>query len=107
MPAKITREFLVGAGISESVLARVYSTIRFLNLIDPDDSPTDTLRELASGTAQDYHRLLEQAIRIAYADDLQNINPATDSQLQIKNVFQKYTLKSQHDRQVALLLGLC
>ena len=67
MPAKITREFLVGAGISESVLARVYSTIRFLNLIDPDDSPTDTLRELASGTAQDYHRLLARLYAIQAA----------------------------------------
>jgi hypothetical protein len=107
MPSKVSREFLVGAGISENIVPRVAGALRFLRLIDDQDAPSDALRALASGTEDEYKQLLARTIQTAYATDFQNIAPATDSQQKISDTFQRYTPKSQHARQVILLLGLC
>ena len=107
MPVKISREFLIGASISTNIVPRVSGALRFLGLVDTEDRPTDALRVLASSTEDEYQQLLEQMIRTAYATDFQNINPATDPQQKIIDTFQRYTPKSQHSRQVMLLLGLC
>lgn len=107
MPPKISREFLLGASLSEAIVPRVSAALRFLGLVDEEDRPTDTFKALASSTEDDYKKLLEQVIRTAYATDFLNIDPATDPQQQIIDTFQRYTPKSQHSRQVMLLLGLC
>ncbi len=107
MPAKISREFLVGASISGNIVPRVSAALRFLGLIGAEDEPTDALKALASGTEDEYKQLLEQTIRTAYATDFENIDPGTDSQQKIIDTFQRFTPKSQHMRQVMLLLGLC
>ena len=107
MPTKVTREILKGIGISENIIPRVLSTLRFLELITEDDEPTDVLRGLAGSTEDEYRQLLERTIRIAYADDFLSIDPGRDPQEAIMNAFQKYTPRSQHARQVMLFLGLC
>ena len=107
MPAKIGREFLLGAGITDNIVPRVSSALVFLGLVDTDYAPTDKLRALASCTEDEYKQLLEQTIRTAYASDFQNINPSVDAQQTIIDTFQRYTPKSQHTRQVMLFLGLC
>lgn len=107
MPQKVTREMLKGIGISENIVPRVLSTLRFLQLITDGDEPTDVLRGLAGSTEDEYRQLLERTIRSAYADDFQTIDPARDPQEVIMNAFQKYTPRSQHSRQVMLFLGLC
>ena len=107
MPAKIGKDFLVGAGISQNVVPRVSSALEFLGVVDTDDVPTDALSALASCPDDEYKQLLEQTIRTAYASDFENVNPSVDSQQTIIDTFQRYTPKSQHMRQVMLFLGLC
>ena len=107
MPPKVTREILKGIGISENIVPRVLSTLRFLQLISDSDEPTDVLRGLAGSTEDEYRQLLERTIRSAYSDDFQTIDPSKDPQEVIMNAFQKYTPRSQHSRQVMLFLGLC
>ena len=107
MPQRVTREILKGIGISENIVPRVLSTLRFLQLITDNDEPTDVLRGLAGSTEDEYRQLLERTIRSAYADDFQAIDPSRDPQEVIMNAFQKYTPRSQHSRQVMLFLGLC
>ena len=107
MPQRVTREILKGIGISENIVPRVLSTLRFLQLITDNDEPTDVLRGLAGSTEDEYRQLLERTIRSAYADDFQTIDPSKDPQEVIMNAFQKYTPRSQHSRQVMLFLGLC
>ncbi len=107
MPPRVTREILRGIGISENIVPRVLSTLRFLGLVTDGDEPTDILRGLAGSTEDEYRQLLERTVRTAYADDFEIIDPGRDPQEVIMNAFQKYTPRSQHSRQVMLFLGLC
>ena len=91
MPPRVTREILRGIGISENIVPRVLSTLRFLELITDGDEPTDILRGLAGSTEDEYRQLLERTIRTAYADDFEIIDPGRDPQEVIMNAFQKYT----------------
>jgi pantothenate synthetase len=85
----------------------VSAALKFLELVDAEDRPTDALRALASCPEEEYKQLLEQTIRTAYASDFENIDPTVDPQQKIVDTFKRYTPKSQHSRQVMLLLGLC
>ena len=107
MPAKIEREFLIGAGLTGNIISRVSQALKFLGLIDNEDVPTDAFRALANCTEDEYKQLFEQTIRTAYASDFVAIDPTVDPQQRIIDAFQRYTPKSQHSRQVLLFLGLC
>lgn len=106
VPPRISPEFLRGAGVSDALAPRVIAALRFLSLVNDNDEPTDTLRGLAMASDEDFRTTLEGVIRTAYADDLRNVDPATDPQSRIINAFQRYTPSSQHARQVMLFLGL-
>lgn len=107
MPPRITRELLKGVGISENIVPRVSSTLRFLDLTNEYDEPTEIFRGLAGSTEDEYRQLLEKTVRKAYAVDFQSIDPSVDPQERIMNAFQRYIPRSQHSRQVTLFLGLC
>jgi hypothetical protein len=107
LPPRITRELLKGVGISENIAPRLLSTLRFLDITNEQDEPTDILRGLAGSTEDEYKQLLERTVRSAYAEDFNTIDPAVDPQERITNAFQRYIPRSQHDRQVTLFLGLC
>lgn len=107
MPGRLSREFYGATGISGNLIPRVSSTLRFLELITENHEPTDTLRALSTSTEEEYRKILENTIRTAYAEDFEVVNPEEDTQDRILNAFQRYTPKSQHLRQVILLLGLC
>ena len=107
MPPRITRELLKSVGISENIVPRVSSTLRFLDLTNEHDEPTEILRGLAGSTEDEYRQLLDKTVRKAYAEDFESVDPSVDPQQQIMNAFQRYIPRSQHSRQVTLFLGLC
>src|SRR5262249_35610932 len=51
--------------------------------------------------------LLTAAIRNAYAEDFERVDPAEDTQAKIVDAFRRYERRSQTDRMVMLFLGLC
>ncbi|HLZ26707.1 MAG TPA: DUF5343 domain-containing protein [Chloroflexota bacterium] len=106
-PPRLSPEFFAGAGVSESLQSRVVATLKFLQFIDEENRPTDTLRALAVAPDEEYRKLLEESVRSAYREDFENIDPAVDPQGKILNAYQRYQPRSQHERQVMLLLGLC
>ena len=107
MPPVITRDLLKSIGISENIAPRVFATLRFLDLVTDSSEPTDVLRGLAGSTEDEYHQLLEKTVRRAYAEEFERIDPGVDTQERVMNAFQRYTPRSQHNRQVMLFLGLC
>ena len=107
MPSVITRDLLKSIGISENIAPRVFATLRFLDLVTDSSEPTDVLRGLAGSTEDEYHQLLEKTVRRAYAEEFERIDPSVDTQERVMNAFQRYTPRSQHNRQVMLFLGLC
>jgi Family of unknown function (DUF5343) len=106
-PPRITAEFLAGAGVTEALQGRVLAALRFLGLLNDENRPSDTLRALVAAPDDDYLKLLEETVRNAYREDFGNIDPTVDQQRHILNTFQRYTPRSQHERQVMLFLGLC
>src|SRR6266568_1160025 len=107
LPPKIDTDFYRLDNIPDVVFGRVREALTFLGLIDAEDRPTELLRALASASEDEYHELMADAIRSAYADDFARIDPAEDTQAQIMAAFHRYEPRSQTQRQVMLFLGLC
>ena len=106
VPETIGSDFYRVAQLPDAVYGRVAEALRFLDMIREDGSPTDTLHAIAGASADEYQDLLAGAIRAAYADDFQNIDPSEDPQGQIIDWFRRYEPRSQTNRMVMLLLGL-
>lgn len=108
LPEAIGSEFYRLAGIGEAVFGRVTDALIFLGLINPEGAPTDTLRSMASAPEADFRELLAGTVRDAYGDVFaRGVDPAEDTQAQIRDAFRRYQPKSQTDRMVMLFLGLC
>jgi hypothetical protein len=104
---RIDSDFMRLAGVPDRAHNRVATALRFLGLIDEGRRPTDTLRALAAAREEEYRDLLSAAIRSAYQEDFDRVDPAEDTHAQIVDAFKPYEPRSQHDRMVMLFLGLC
>jgi Family of unknown function (DUF5343) len=107
LPERIDNDFLRLAEVPEPSHGRVTVALRFLGLIDEGRRPTDTLKALAAARDEEYVNLLSTAIRDAYKEDFDRIDPAEDSHTKIVDAFKPYQPRSQTDRMVMLFLGLC
>jgi uncharacterized protein YdbL (DUF1318 family) len=107
LPETIGNDFLRIAGIPDAVFGRVTEAVRFLGLVNDDQTPSDLLRSIAAASDEEYRDLLATTIRTAYRDDFAQVDPGQDSQGQIVGQFQRYEPRSQVARMVMLFLGLC
>lgn len=109
LPDRVDDDFLNLAGVNTtgSIGRRVSFALRFLGLIADDGKPTDTLRAISAASDGEYRELLTAAIRNAYAEDFERVDPAQDTQAQMIDAFRRYEPRSQTDRMVMLFLGLC
>jgi hypothetical protein len=62
---------------------------------------------LAAAPDQEYRAILGGAIREAYREDFERIDPAQDTQAQMNDAFRPYQPRSQTARMVMLFLALC
>ena len=107
LPDRISGDFLTLAGIPSPIAPRTVFALKFLGLTDENGSPSDSLRAMAAAGESEYQELLAKAVRTAYATDFERIDPAVDNQRAIKDAFARYQPRSQTDRMVMTLLGLC
>lgn len=107
VPETINNDFLRIAGVPDAVFGRVMQALRFLGLVHEDGRPTDTLRAISGAPDAQYRELLAGAVRQAYQEDFQNVDPGQDSQARILDAFRPYQPRSQTGRMVILFLGLC
>jgi hypothetical protein len=106
LPDRVTGDWLEIVGIPEVSRGRVLEALRFLGFITEDGRPTDLLRSYARAPDDEVRDLLAAAIRDAYADDFERIDPANDPQGRIIAAFRRYQPRSQTPRMVMLFLGL-
>jgi hypothetical protein len=107
LPEVIDNDFFRVVGISDIVFGRVREALGFMGLIGEDGRPTDLLQAIAAATDEEYRQLLAGAVRSAYREDFDRVDPAEDTQPRIVNAFQRYEPRSQTNRMVMLFLGLC
>jgi hypothetical protein len=102
-----TDDVLLRAGISESLVPRVYKSLEGLDLIDKDGNPTPQLVDLRQAKTDDFQATLADVVRSAYAEVLQFVNPATDDLTRITDAFRSYEPAGQRSRMITLFMGLC
>lgn len=105
MTKPITPEVLARAGVSDSLLTRVFQTLVGLELIDQEGNPTETLESLRRAKEDEFKDVLAAWIRAVYADILGFIEPS-DSETDIRDAFRSFNPVGQQSRMVALFLGL-
>jgi hypothetical protein len=107
MPERVDIEYLRDSGISEGMLARTLFAMKFLGLVKDGGEPTSALRDIGTGTDEEYRTILAGLIRGAYEDVFANIDPSEDDHSRILNFFRRYTPASQRERMVTFFLAIC
>lgn len=99
-------EVLARAGVSESLIPRVWQSLVSLELITPEGAPTETLEGLRRAPEGDLKPRLAAWLQAVYADVFSFVS-ATDEETAIRDAFRAYNPVGQQGRMVSLFLGLC
>lgn len=108
VPAKLTLTQLTQLGVGDGLLNRIWSSLRFLRLIEEDGTTTDVFRSLRQANDEQYEEVFRGIIEAAYSDIFDvvgNVGTATDAQL--RNAFHPYSPGGQHNRMITFFLGMC
>lgn len=106
LPTPVDAGVLARASISESLIPRTLYALQSLDLIDESGNPTDVLEGLRLAPEVEYKARLGEWLTGAYADALQFIDPATATEIEIRDAFRNYRPHGQLDRMVTLFIGL-
>lgn len=107
LPTPVTKEVLMRAGVSDSLVPRTLQALQLLELINDDGTWTQNLETLRRAPEAEVGTRLAEIIRSVYADVFQYVDPAKDSNTQVRDAFRSYSPHGQQDRMVTLFLGLC
>ena len=100
-------EVLVRAGVSDSLVNRTMQSLKLLDLIDGDGTPTDQLEALKQARGdEEFKNRLASWLTSTYADVLQYCDPVTDTPERVGEAFRGYKPEGQRMRMVTLMLGL-
>lgn len=106
LPAPITRDVLVRAGIAETLTPRVLQSLETFDLIDADGKPTHTFDAIRKAPEAEYKQRVAEWLNAAYADALNFVDPAMATEVQVRDAFRGYVPIGQQDRMVSLFMGL-
>lgn len=107
LPTRIDAAYLLAAGVTENLVRHAQFGLEFLGLIDAVGEPTEVLRAIARATDEEYHAQMAEAVRRAYRDVLEVVDPSTDDPSRILNAFRRFSPASQRSRMVSFFLALC
>jgi hypothetical protein len=107
LPIPFTKDVLTRAAVPDSLVARTLQAFRLLDLIDDGGNPTPAFEGLRRAAQADFQARLAEIVRGAYADVFQFVDPATETQERVRDVFRHYEPLGQLTRIVTLFLGLC
>ncbi len=103
----ITKDVLMRAGVTDSLVPRTLQSLQTLDLIDDAGQPTPTLLKLRSVPEADYKATLTKWLQSAYAEVFQFADPRHDDAIRVRDAFRAYTPHGQQDRMVSLFMALC
>lgn len=106
MTTPIDADVLGRAGVAQSLIPRTLQSLETLDLINDKGEPTPTLEGLRRAPEGEYKQRLAEWLSGAYADVLNFIDPATASEIAVRDAFRSYNPVGQQPRMVTLFLGL-
>jgi hypothetical protein len=106
LPQPVNSEVLSRGGISESLIPRTLQTLQSLDLIDDQGKITQVFEGIRLAPEAEYQKRMAEWLNSAYADVLQYIDPATASEVEVRDAFRSYSPTGQQSRMVTLFIGL-
>lgn len=106
LPSPVDADVLSRAGVPESLIPRTLQSLKILDLIEDDGSPSEALERIRLAPESEYQQRLAEWLGAAYADALAFVDPATDDEVAIRDAFRKYVPTGQQSRMVTLFMGL-
>ena len=106
LPKPITGEVLGRAGVTDSLISRTLQALGALDLIDDKGMPTPTLEKLRLAPEAEFKQRMTEWLNNAYADVLAFVDPATATEVEIRDAFRPYVPTGQQDRMVILFVAL-
>jgi hypothetical protein len=107
LPDKFQPDDLIRIGVKESLVNRTMSSLRLLELIEEDGSPSVALARLTKSRPDEYKADFASHLRSVYSEVFTILDPASASAQEIQNAFWGYVPKGQMDAIIRLFLGLC
>ena len=92
LPTPINGEVLARSGISDSLIPRTLQTLQTLDLIDEAGAPTQVFEGIRRAPEAEYQQRLREWLNNAYADALNYIDPATASDVEVRDAFRERPL---------------
>ena len=107
LPTPIDSETLQRAGVPPTLVPRVAQSLKALDLIDDEGTPTPTFEGIRLAPETEYKRRLEDWLKGTYADVFSFVDPTKDGPDRIRDAFRGYNPIGQQERMVMLFEGLC
>jgi len=105
-PDRVDSSLLQDYGISKSQAFPVLSTLKFLDVIAADGTPTPAFRSLQTG-GEEFQTALREVVERAYSDIFSRLDVSRDTRDKIMNFFARNYSPATAERATALFLDLC
>lgn len=106
LPNPITTDVLQRLGVSDSLVQRTLQALKALDLIGDDGKHTGTLDVLRRAPEAEYQPALAEWLKAAYEHTLDVVDPATATDVQIRDAFRRYNPVSLQPRMIRLFTSL-
>lgn len=103
----VDRDLLIRIGVKESLVKRTLNSLKTLELITADGTPTARFETLINARPDEYQEAFAAFLRDAYKPIFEVLDPATATGDELKNAFWGYEPRGQIDAMIRLFLALC
>ncbi|MDP3853125.1 DUF5343 domain-containing protein [Phenylobacterium sp.] len=106
LPNPITTEVLQRLGVSDSLVQRTFQALKIFDLIEDDGKHTGVFDALRRAPEAEYRPRMAEWLKGAYEHTLDVLDPATATEMQIRDAFRHYNPPSLQPRMIRLFTSL-
>lgn len=107
LPETVDLTTLGTIGIPEGNQARTLAALKFLGLVNEDNTRSELFTRLGRASTDEYPQLMAEILRDAYAPVFEIVEPGENTETQVFDAFRRYEPASQRQRMVTLFMTLC
>ena len=106
LPNPITIEALQRLGVTDSLVQRTFQALKTFDLIEEAGKHTAILDSLRRAPEAEYRPRMAEWLKATYAHTLDVLDPATATEIQIRDAFRHYNPPSLQPRMIKLFTSL-